>query len=62
MPETAADQAIREEGERKAFPAIETIEGGRRRKGGRYPLSLLYEHFRLVRLTRLGRGPSWVKA
>ena len=34
----------------------------RRRKGGTYPLSHLYGHFGLVRLSRLGCDESWVKA
>ncbi len=34
----------------------------RRRKGGTFPLSHLYGYFGLVRLERLGRGESWVKA
>jgi hypothetical protein len=31
-------------------------------KGGTYPLSHLYGHFGLVRLSRLGHEVSWVKA
>ena len=34
----------------------------RRRKRGTYPLSHLYGHFGLVRLSRLGHDVSWVKA
>jgi RNA-directed DNA polymerase len=34
----------------------------RRRKGGTYPLSHLYGHFGLVRLSRLGHDVPWAKA
>jgi group II intron reverse transcriptase/maturase len=34
----------------------------RRRKGGAYPLSHLYGHFGLLRLSRLGHDVPWVKA
>ena len=34
----------------------------RRRRGGSYPLSHLYGHFGLLRLSRLGHDVSWTKA
>ena len=34
----------------------------RRSRGGSYPLSHLYGHFGLVRLSRLGHDLSWVRA
>jgi RNA-directed DNA polymerase len=34
----------------------------RRRRGGSYPLSHLYGHFGLVRLSRLGHDVSWTMA
>ena len=41
---------------------LKHVLGDKRRKGGTYPLSHLYGHFGLVRLSRLGHDVPWVKA
>ena len=50
---------------RESYRVAETLRSKhkvRRRKGGSYPLSHLYGHFGLVRLTRLGHDVPWTKA
>jgi hypothetical protein len=46
----------------KIAPILDRYNKVRRRKGGAYPLSHLYGHFKLVRLCRLGHDVPWVNA
>ena len=60
--ELAVVAAPEPEGNLPAKVPLRSKHKVRRRKGGSYPLSHLYGHFGLVRLSRLGHDVSWTKA